>query len=292
MRSEQKITRLFICPYRKLAFVLVVATVSASTPLAGLTQSYNGTAITAQSHAPASQEQRSPVAFSSSLDGLPDEPMPHGQQEPSGAPTNSTGRAQTQSESDPEAGSPPLRFARALGIFPVAEADSASAQVAPLSTAQKFEFFIKPTFDPSIAVVAAVGTALSAKSTTQPAYGGGAAAYGQKARAITADYAANNLFSKAILPSVLHQDPRFFLKQRGSVGSRLMYGVSRTFLTRTDGGQSTLNTSFLGGLAATVALSNAYYPDRNRNAVDSATRYGEDIGVDMVRTSASIWWST
>jgi hypothetical protein len=85
---------------------------------------------------------------------------------------------------------------------------------------------------------------------------------------------------RALSPSVFHQDPRIFRKQDGSVVSRFMYGISRPFVTRTDDGQNTLNTSYLGGLTMTVALSNAYYPECNRNAADSAARYGEDIGID------------
>jgi len=280
MRSAQNITRLLICPFRALAFSFVVATVSASVPPAGLAQSSNGQAITAQSDASTSQEQRSPVASSSSLDGLPYEPAPQEQQQPSQPLATSTDNSQIQFNGGPEMGSPPPRFTRALGIFPVVAAPSTRDNVAPLSARQKFEFFIKPTFDPSIAVIAVVGTLFSAKSTSQPAFGAGAAAYGQKAGAIAADYAANNLFAKALLPTVLHQDPRLFRKQDGSVVSRFMYGISRPFVTRTDDGRSALNTSYLGGVSMTVALSNAYYPERNRNASDSAARYGEIIGVD------------
>jgi hypothetical protein len=280
MRTEQTITRLLICPYRKLAFALVVTTVSVSTPLAGLAQSYNGTLITAQSHASVSREQRSPAASSSSLDDLPDEPLPQGQQQPSPPLAPSTDSSQTQFKGAPETESPPPRFIRALGVFPVVEAPSTRDDATPLSAGHKFEFFIKPTFDPSIAVIAVVGTLFSAKSTSQPAFGGGAAAYGQKAGAIAADYASLNLFGKALLPAVLHQDPRFFRKQDGSIVSRFVYGVSRPFVTRTDDGQSTLNTSYLGGLTMTEALSNAYYPECNRNARDSAVRYGEVIGID------------
>jgi hypothetical protein len=279
MRSGQKITKLLICPYRKLAFVLIVAAASASAPIAGLAQSYGETEIAVQSPASASQEQRALVASSGSLDGLPDEPMPQGQQQPPRPFAPSTGRSQAQFTGRPETGSSPPRFIRALGIFPVVEAPSTHENVAPLSAGQKFEFFIKPTFDPSIVVIAVVGTLFSATSTSQPSFGGGAAAYGQKTGAIAADYAANNLFAKALLPTLLHQDPRFFRKQDGSVVSRFMYGISRPFVTRTDDGHNALNTSYLGGVAMTVALSNAYFPERNRNAPDSAVRYGEIIVV-------------
>jgi hypothetical protein len=280
MRSAQNITGLLICPFRKLAFSLVVATVSASVPLAGLAQSSNGQAITAQSDASTSREQRSPVASSSSLDDLPNEPVPQGQQQSSRPFASSADSSRTQFNGGTEKGSPPPRFTRVLGIFPAAEELSTRDSVAPLSAGQKFEFFIKPTFDPSIAVIAVAGTLFSAKGTSQPAFGGGAAAYGQKAGAIAADYACNNLFARALLPTMLHQDPRFFRKQDGSVMSRFMYGISRPFVTRADDGHSALNISYLGGVTMTVALSNAYYPARNRNASDSAARYGEIIGVD------------
>jgi hypothetical protein len=279
MHSERKTTGHLLWPYHKLVFALAVATVGPPAAPLAIAQSYDGTMITAQSHASASQEQRPQVASSSSLDDLADEPMPQGQQPPQPiAP--STDSSQTQLKGGPETRLPPPRYIRALGIFPVVEAPSTRGIVEPLSAGQKFEFFIKPTFDPSIAVIAVAGTLLSAKSTSPPAFGGGAAAYGQKAGAIAADYAANNLFAKALLPTVLHQDPRFFRKQDGSVVSRFMYGLSCPFVTRKDNGHNALNTSYLGGLTMTIALSNVYYPERNRNATDSAVRYGEYIGID------------
>jgi hypothetical protein len=280
MRPDQKIAGLLIRPYRKLALAFLVGAASASVPLAGLGQSDAGPVLAIQSHAITSQEQPSPTASSSSLDAPPDEPMPQGQQQQSLPLAPSTDRSQAPFiNGRPETESAPLRFTRALGIVPVVEAPSDRDGVAPLSAGQKFEFFVKPTFDPSVTVIAVVGTLLSAKGTSQPAFGGGAAAYGQKAGATAADYASNNLFAKALLPIVLHQDPRFFRKQDGGVLSRFMYGISRPFVTRTDDGHNTLNTSYLGGVAMTVALSNAYYPENNRNAADSAARYGEVIGV-------------
>ncbi len=198
--------------------------------------------------------------------------------------------AQNESVSASEPASHLPKFDRALGIVPVGEVLSTSDTVTPLSTGEKFEYFIRPTFDPSIAVVAVVGAGFSAQSKVQPAYGGGAAAFGQKTGAIAADYAADSLFAKALLPSLLHQDPRFFRKEDGGAGSRFLYGVSRTFMTRTDSGQSALNTSYLGGLAMTVALSNAYYPDRNRNAADSASRYAEGIGVNAAINVIREFW--
>src|SRR5580700_2214831 len=117
MLSERKTKGHLLWPYHKLVFALAVATVSLSAPLAVLAQSYNGTVITAQSHVSASQEQRSPVALSSSLDGLPDEPMPQGQQPPSLPLAPSTDSSEAQFKGASETRSTPPRFIRALGIF-------------------------------------------------------------------------------------------------------------------------------------------------------------------------------
>jgi hypothetical protein len=191
----------------------------------------------------------------------------------------------------PPAGSQPLEIDRILGLVPVADAPSlGDDHVAALSNRQKFQFFIRTTIDPGTAVIAGVGAGIEAKSTVQPAYGGGAAAFGQKTGAIAADYASNTLFSRSLLPLLFHQDPRFFRKEDGSVRSRLFYGATRTFVTHTDSGHSTLNTSFLGGYAMSVALSNTYFPDCNRNAADSASRYAQGIGIDMAINVIREFW--
>jgi hypothetical protein len=191
----------------------------------------------------------------------------------------------------PATGSQPLNIYRVFGLVPVVDAPIlGDNHVAALSNKQKFQYFLRTTIDPGTAVIAVVGAGIEAKSTTQPAYGGGAAAFGQKTGAIAADYASNTLFSRSLLPMLFRQDPRFFRKEDGSVASRIFYGATRAFVTETDSGHSTLNTSFLGGNAMSVALSNAYFPDRNRNAADSASRYGEGIGINMAINVFREFW--
>ena len=151
-------------------------------------------------------------------------------------------------------------------------------------------YFTKTTLDPGIIAVGLVGAAIDAPANEQPAYGVGAAAFGQKVGAITATYAASNLFPKGILPTVFHQDPRYFRKAEGSIPSRIFYAASQSFVTRTDRGSSAVNFSFLGGYAASVALSNSYYPDRNRNAFDAAARYGLGIGVGVIVNVVREFW--
>jgi hypothetical protein len=70
----------------------------------------------------------------------------------------------------------------------------------------------------------------------------------------------------AILPSLLHQDPRYFYQGTGTKKSRALHAISNPFVCRGDNGHRQPNYSSLGGDLASVALSNAYYPASNRGA--------------------------
>jgi hypothetical protein len=180
---------------------------------------------------------------------------------------------------------------RFLGLVPVVDVPSLSDDnVAPLSNQQKAQFFFRTVVDPGTAVIAVVGAGIDAKSTAQPAYGGGTAAFGQKTGAIAASYASSTLISRSLLPMLLHQDPRFFRKEDVSVGSRVFYAATRVFVARTDSGHSTLNTSLLAGTAMSTALATTYLPDCNRNAVDSATRSGVSIGINIAADVILEFW--
>jgi hypothetical protein len=70
----------------------------------------------------------------------------------------------------------------------------------------------------------------------------------------------------AILPSVLHQDPRYFYQGAGTKKSRALHALSSPFVCRGDNGRPQPNYSTVGGDLAAAAISNAYYPASNRGA--------------------------
>ena len=72
------------------------------------------------------------------------------------------------------------------------------------------------------------------------------------------------MIGSAILPSVIHQDPRYFYKGSGSVRSRALYAVSRAVVTRGDHGRTEPNYSRLFGSFAAGGLANLYYPRADR----------------------------
>ena len=72
------------------------------------------------------------------------------------------------------------------------------------------------------------------------------------------------MLSSAILPSLLHQDPRYFYKGSGTTRQRAVYAVSRVVFTRGDDGHPEFNYSRILGDFGAGAISNAYRPSNDR----------------------------
>jgi hypothetical protein len=68
-----------------------------------------------------------------------------------------------------------------------------------------------------------------------------------------------------VLPTLLHDDPRYFRKGRGSAWSRIGYAASRTVICRTDSGKNTFNIPQVFGQLGQASISLTYYPEVNRN---------------------------
>lgn len=135
----------------------------------------------------------------------------------------------------------------------------------PLTAKMKFKLALKVSTDP----VTAAGVLLVASSrqaANTPNYGQGWGAYGERLGAISADGFSDIMIGGAILPSLLHQDPRYFYQGSGTTGSRIRHALLSPFIARNDNGSWGPNYSSLGGDLASSALSNLYYPQSNRGA--------------------------
>jgi hypothetical protein len=144
----------------------------------------------------------------------------------------------------------------------------------PLTVKLKFQLAMKATIDPVTFVVANIYAGMEQAAST-PAYVEGAKGYGQRLGAIYADGVSDILIGGAILPSLLHQDPRYFYSGKGTKKHRVLYAMSAPFICKGDNGKWQPNYSSVLGDLASGAISNAYYPEVNR-------------GVGLVFTSAAI----
>lgn len=134
---------------------------------------------------------------------------------------------------------------------------------APLTTKLKFQLAAKVAFDPvtflGVGLVAASGQAGS-----HPNYRGGAIGYAESYGAAYTNGFTDIMVGGAILPSLLHQDPRYFYQGTGTNKSRALHAVTSTFVCRGDNGRWQPNYSTIGGDLASAAIANAYYPASNR----------------------------
>jgi hypothetical protein len=137
--------------------------------------------------------------------------------------------------------------------------------VAPLTPKLKFKLATKVLFDPVTVIGVATFAGIN-QAADNPNYGQGAKGYAERFGAGYADGAIDIMVGGAILPSLLHQDPRYFYQGTGSNKSRALHALSSPFVCRGDNGRSQPNYSTLGGDLATAALANAYYPASNRGA--------------------------
>jgi hypothetical protein len=160
----------------------------------------------------------------------------------------------------------------------------------PLSTKQKFAVVARGSFDyiefPWYGFLSAINQA----EDSEPGYGQGWGAYGKRYATSMADGTIENFITSAILPSILHQDPRFFQSDEGSFARKAAYGVSRIFVTRTDSGGTQFNYSEIVGSAMSAAISTySYHPRSTVLRTPSGPRF---IGSDRtLRNTASVWGS-
>lgn len=137
---------------------------------------------------------------------------------------------------------------------------------APLRPKLKYELAIRSVTDP-VTFLGSAGTAgVEQALNTFPGYGSGPGAYAKRFGAAYTDTVLSRMLGSAIFPSFFHQDPRYFYKGKGTIPSRAVYAIERTFITRGDNGHSQFNYSHLLGNFATAGISTFYHAPGDRTA--------------------------
>jgi hypothetical protein len=154
---------------------------------------------------------------------------------------------------------------RVLGFIPNFYVIYDSKNAVPLSTRLKFQMALHVSVDP-VSIAGAAFLAGINQAADRPDYQQGLKGYGQRFGAAYADGVTDIMFGGAILPSLLHQDPRYFYQGTGTVKSRVVHALSNPFICHGDNGRLQPNFSSLGGDLISSSISNAYYPASNRGA--------------------------
>lgn len=158
-----------------------------------------------------------------------------------------------------------------------------AGQVPPLTAGQKFKVVFRSSFDPVQYAWYGFLAGISQAENSEPGYGRGWEGYAKRYGSAFSDGTIENFMTGAVLPSLLHQDPRFFQSGKGPFVKRTEYAVSRIFVTRTDSGKAQFNYSEIVGSALSAAIStNTYHP---RSFI--TTRYDPSTGMVQYIHNAS-----
>ena len=164
-----------------------------------------------------------------------------------------------------------------------------AGKIEPMTAGQKFRVVARGSFDPVQIVWYAALSGISQAENSEPGFGQGWAAYGKRYGAYAADGTIENFFVGAILPSMLHQDPRFFQRSQGSFFSRAGYAVSRIVVTRSDSGHHQFNFSEIFGAAIASTISTySYHPHPGYTPGQAGPYVASDR---TIRNTASVWGS-
>ncbi len=139
----------------------------------------------------------------------------------------------------------------------------------PLSPGQKFQLFFKSSTDPWPFLLAGVVSGIGQANDSYPEWGQGVQGYAKRYGAAYTDAFIGNFFGNAVLPALMHEDPRYFQKGTGNPTKRFFWAAGSTFWCKRDNGKWGPNYANVGGNLIGAAIARAYYPPSDRTVGDT-----------------------
>lgn len=155
---------------------------------------------------------------------------------------------------------------RILGILPNFYV-SYVPNAAPLTRRQKFKLALVVSTDPVTFFTTGVTAGIEDAQGDFSGYGHGFAGYASRYGATYGDRLGSTFLGAAVLPSLLHQDPRYFYRGHGNIVVRALYAVSTTVVCKGDNGKWQPNYSNVLGNLGAAGISALYYPESSRHSV-------------------------
>jgi hypothetical protein len=146
--------------------------------------------------------------------------------------------------------------------------------VPPLEAREKMVYWLREEFSPTSMLPTVMSAGFEQLADTDPKYGSDSAAFGERLGAAAVRGASMRFFSDSLLPTMTHEDPRYFRMAHGRKGLRGLYAAERIFINRRDDGSLGFNYSAIVGHAMASALTMAYYPGPSANAGVAAKTFG------------------
>jgi hypothetical protein len=181
---------------------------------------------------------------------------------------------------------------RILGIFPNFRAVSTSEHLPPQSVKEKFVTASQDSFDYSAFVLPVLLAGYDQETNETPEFHQGAAGYGRYFWHDFADQTDENYLVEFVVPTVTHEDTRYYTLGRSGGGTlkRIGYALSRAVVTRNDAGHETFNASEVVGAGAAAGISNLYYPSKERTLSNTVDKWSTNVGIDAASFMIREFW--
>jgi hypothetical protein len=232
---------------------------------------------------PLSAQQISIAEDASSISALPQAPSATKAQE------GKKDTPQVENKSVPVAHQQPKRI---LGVMPNYRAVSAGALPPPPTPKEAFKIATGNSFDYSSFIFVGITSMLAEGTNAHPQLGKGVAGFGRYYWRGFLDKTDGNYLVIFALPSVLHEDERYYARGEGNGGffKRGIYAATRILITPDYHGNNTFNASEVFGRAMAQAVSISYYPSSDRTAGALAVKYGWAMGRDALTNVFREFW--
>jgi hypothetical protein len=155
---------------------------------------------------------------------------------------------------------------RILGILPNFYVSYLS-NTAPLTRKQKFKLAIHISVDPMTYFTTGVTAGIEQWQGDFSAYGQEFSGYARRYGTTYGDRLSSTFLGAALLPSLLHQDPRYFYRGHGHIIVRALYAISTVAVCKGDNGHWQPNYSNVFGNLGAAGISALYYPESERHSV-------------------------
>jgi Carboxypeptidase regulatory-like domain len=155
---------------------------------------------------------------------------------------------------------------RILGILPNFYVSYVS-NAAPLTRKQKFKLALVVSRDPVTFFTTGVTAGIEQWQGDFSGYGQEFSGYAKRYAATYGDRLSSTFLGAAALPSLLHQDPRYFYRGHGKVIVRALYAISTVAVCKGDNGHWQPNYSNIGGNLGAAFISSLYYPKSDQHSV-------------------------
>jgi hypothetical protein len=175
---------------------------------------------------------------------------------------------------------------RILGLMPNFRSVSGGAVPPPPTFKSNFKIATHQALDYSTFVFLGLTSITAEGMDAHPALGKGVNGFWAYTWRGFLDKTDNTYLSAWLLPSLLHEDTRYYaMGNERSIPVRALYVISRQVVARTYDGRQTPNIAGIGGKVITQIVSRTYYPSSTTDFSALATKFGYSVMRDVAFSS-------